>query len=84
MPPMRRTNIGRRSRNARNCDNFRYNQTQEERAEADELNIVIFDHNCYYSQTVAHFHLEGLPSNPTAEGVCVMSVNYWIIKWKLL
>ncbi|XP_016663080.1 uncharacterized protein LOC107884780 [Acyrthosiphon pisum] len=37
MPPIRRTNIGRRTRNTRNCDHIRYNQTQEERAEANEL-----------------------------------------------
>ncbi|KAF0706705.1 Uncharacterized protein FWK35_00029233 [Aphis craccivora] len=37
MPLIRRTNIVRRTRNARNCDNVRYNQTQEERPEANEL-----------------------------------------------
>jgi len=37
MPPIRKSNIGRRTRNAIVCENVRYNQTQEERAEANEL-----------------------------------------------
>jgi hypothetical protein len=37
MPPIRRSNIGRRTRNAIICENVRYNQTQEERAEANAL-----------------------------------------------
>jgi len=41
MPPIRRSNIVRRTRNAIICENFRCNQTQEERTEANELNICI-------------------------------------------
>ena len=37
MPPIRRLNIGRRTRNAVVCENVRYNRTQKERAEANEL-----------------------------------------------
>ncbi|CAI6349912.1 unnamed protein product [Macrosiphum euphorbiae] len=37
MPPISRSNIGRRTRNAIICENVRYNQTQEERAEVNVL-----------------------------------------------
>jgi len=37
MPPIRRSNIGRRTRNAIICENVCYNRTQEERAEVNLL-----------------------------------------------